>query len=272
MSFATLLVHVDIDGTFSGPVQVAAELAARFRSHLIGATAWMPRPAFIVEGVVVDPEPTEDDLRRMRETLDRRGDKFRAAIRRPQAEWRSALDFPTEYIARQARSADLIVIGRDRLPYDPYRSTDSGALILRAGRPVLTVPPGVQSLAAKHVAIAWKDARESRRALADALPFLHEARDVVAIEVCGESSVEEAQRRLKDVAGYLAYHRIPAVATRAQPVNGTVTKTLLRLIEEHSADLIVAGAYGHSRLGEWVFGGVTEDFLAMSPVCCLFSH
>jgi nucleotide-binding universal stress UspA family protein len=272
MSFATLLVHVDVEGALSGRVQLAAGLARRFQSHLIGAAAWMPRPAFVVEGVVVDPEPTEDDLRKMRETLRSRGDEFRLATDRPDAEWRSALDFPTEYIAREARSADLVVVGREPLPYDPYRSPDSGALILRAGRPVLTVPPGIQSLSAERVAIAWKDARESRRAVADALPFLHEARSVVVIEVCEGGSEQDAQHRLRDVADYLAHHRITAVTQRVQPVDGTVAITLLRLVEEHSVDLIVAGAYGHSRLGEWFFGGVTQDFLTSCPVCCLFSH
>jgi nucleotide-binding universal stress UspA family protein len=278
MSFATLLVYVENDGDLNGKVRVATGLADRFQSHMLGVAAWMPRPPFVVEGVVVDPEPAENEIREMKAALEKHGERFKAAAeagRRQvgrQVEWRSALEFPTEFVARQSRSADLIVIGRDRLPYDPYRFTDAGALILRAGRPVLMVPPGVQSLAVKRVAIAWKDAREARRAVQDALPFLHLANEVIILEACEVGSEQDAQQGLKDVANYLARHRITVVAERVRPVDGTASNTLLRLVEEQSVDLIVAGAYGHSRLGEWVFGGMTQDLLTKSPVCCLFSH
>jgi len=274
MSYATLLVHVDADGELGGRVRVAAGLADSFHSHLIGAAAWMPRPAFAVEGVIIDPEPTDAEFNEMRTALTKRGDQFRAAVGagRRQAEWRSSLDFPTEFIAREARAADLLIIGRDRTSYDPYRSTDAGELILRVGRPVLAVPPMIETLAAKRVVVAWKDVREARRAILDALPFLHVAQEVIVVEVCEAGDEPKAQSRLKDVAGYLARHRITTVAERARSVEGSASNALLQLVEDESVDLIVAGAYGHSRLGEWVFGGMTQDLLARSPVCCLFSH
>jgi len=274
MSYATLLVHVDADGELGGRVRVAAGLADSFHSHLIGAAAWMPRPAFAVEGVIIDPEPTDAEFNEMRTALTKRGDQFRAAVGagRRQAEWRSSLDFPTEFIARESRAADLLIIGRDRTSYDPYRSTDAGALILRVGRPVLAVPPMIETLAAKRVVVAWKDVREARRAILDALPFLHVAQEVIVVEVCEAGDEPKAQSRLKDVAGYLARHRITTVAERARSVEGSASNALLQLVEDESVDLIVAGAYGHSRLGEWVFGGMTQDLLARSPVCCLFSH
>jgi nucleotide-binding universal stress UspA family protein len=95
---------------------------------------------------------------------------------------------------------------------------------------------------------------------------------VVVLEACETGSEQDAQRALRDVAGYLARHGIKVVAERVRPVDGTAFNTLLRLVEEQSVDLIVAGAYGHSRLGEWVFGGMTQDLLTKSPVCCLLSH
>jgi nucleotide-binding universal stress UspA family protein len=275
MSIATLLVHVDTEGELNGHVQLAAQLADRLQSVLIGAAAQMPRPAFVVEGVTVDPGPTESDLADMQASLARRGEQFQAAVRGPQrhTEWRSALEFPTEFIAREARAADLLVIRRERSPYDPYRYADAGALILRAGRPVLVVPPRTRSLAGRRVAIAWKDTREARRAVTDALPFLHAASEVVLLEVCEQDDQQQAaQRRLRDVSAYLSRHRILTVAERVRPVDGTPFGTLLRLVEEESIDLIVAGAYGHSRLGEWIFGGMTQDLLTGCPVCCLFSH
>jgi len=274
MSYATLLVHVDADGDMGSRVRLAAGLADRFHSHLIGVAAWMPRPAFAVEGVVIDPEPTVEELDQMRALLNKRGEQFKTVLGsdRRQVEWRSSLDFPTEFVAREARAADLVIIGRDRTSYDPYRSTDSGALILRTGRPVLAVPPGIESVAIKRVAIAWKDSREARRAVQDALPFLHSAKEIILVEVTETGTEQDTQRHLKDVANYLARHRITTVAERVRPIEGTASNALLRLVEEESVDLIVAGGYGHSRLGEWIFGGMTQDLLARSPVCCLLSN
>ena len=274
MSFSSLLVHVDVDGEIGGRVRLAAGLADQFHAHLIGAASWMARPPFVVEGVTIDPEPAEEDYKEMREVLGKRGKEFVASVGadRSKVEWRSSIGFPTEFVAREARAADLVIIGRDRSPYDPYCSTDAGALVLRAGRPVLAVPPGIQSLAAKRVVIAWKDTREARRAVQDALPFLLEAKEVLIVEVTERGREEDSMHRLKDVARYLSRHGVTALAEWVRPIEGTASGALLRLVEEQSVDLIVSGAYGHTRLGEWIFGGVTQDLLTQSPVCCLLSH
>lgn len=274
MSYSSLLVHVDVDGEIGGRVRLAAGLADQFHSHLIGAASWMARPPFVVEGVTIDPEPTEEDYKEMRAVLSRREKEFRICVgeTRTQVEWRSSLDFPTEFVAREARAADLVIIGRDRSSYDPYRSTDSGALVLRTGRPVMVVPPGLQSLNAKRVVIAWKDTREARRAVQDALPFLLGAKEVVIVEVTEVGTVEDSMLRLKDVGKYLSRHGVTALAEWVRPIEGTASGALLRVVEEHSVDLIISGAYGHTRLGEWIFGGMTQDLLTQSPVCCLLSH
>jgi len=83
---------------------------------------------------------------------------------------------------------------------------------------------------------------------------------------------DRAPDHLQDVAGYLIRHGIEAVAVRTKPAEGTVVEPLLRAAYDEDADLIVAGAYGRSRLGEWVFGGVTRDLLAQGSVCSLLSH
>jgi nucleotide-binding universal stress UspA family protein len=270
------MVQVDVTGELNNRVRVAGQLADRFQSQLIGISSWMPRPPFAVEGVVIDPELTAEDLANRTKLLNERGEAFKAAIGidRHRVEWRSSQDYPSEYIAREARAADLVVISRERPAFDPYIFPDPGELLLRVGRPVLTVPPGVSFVSGRRVVVAWKDAREARRAVQDALPFLHRADEIVIAEVCESSDdIAPSQARLRDVARYLAGHRIAAtVAERVRPVDGTAANSLLRLAQDESADLIVAGAYGHSRLGEWIFGGVTQALLAESQVCCLFSH
>jgi nucleotide-binding universal stress UspA family protein len=274
MTYATLMVHVDVDSELGGRVSVAAELADRFRAHLIGIAGWAPMSVFPAEEALTNPAPGDMHLQDMRTSLDQKGKQFCAAVgtggRR--AEWRSVLDFPTEAVAREARAADLVIIGNARENSDPFRALDPGSCILKTGRPILTVPKRITSLSPKRIAIAWKDVREARRAVADALPFLQKAESVMIVEVLEERGGEQASRHVEDVAQYLARHGIEIVARRVRPAEVTAANSLLRLIEDENINLLVAGGYGHSRLSEWAFGGVTRDLLAESPICCLFSN
>jgi nucleotide-binding universal stress UspA family protein len=276
MTYASMMVQVDVTGKLNGRVRLAAQLADQFQSHLIGISSWMPRPPFAVEGVVIDPELTAEDLEGRTKLLNQRGEAFKAVVGMDarRVDWRCSQEFPSEYIAREARAADLVIISREQPPFDAYIFPDPGALLLRVGRPVLTVPAGISSLTGRRVVVAWKDTREARRAVQDALPFLHRADEIIITKVCESTDdVAPSQTRLRDVAQYLAAHRIAAAVTeRVRPVDGTAVNSLLRLIQDESADLIVAGAHGHSRLGEWIFGGMTQGLLAESPVCCLLSH
>jgi nucleotide-binding universal stress UspA family protein len=100
----------------------------------------------------------------------------------------------------------------------------------------------------------------------------HEAKFVAVVEVCEKGIEAIARRHVDDVAGYLTRHRISVGSVLAAHAEGSVADELLRVAKAEGADLIVTGAYGHSRLGEWIFGGVTRDLLASSPVCCLLAN
>jgi nucleotide-binding universal stress UspA family protein len=135
----------------------------------------------------------------------------------------------------------------------------------------LIVPDAVASLRAEHVVIGWKDTREARRAVQDALGFLREAIRVTVVETCQSGEEAAAQEHIDDVARYLTRHLIGGGPRVIIHQEGSGAAQLIRLAQDEGADLIVTGAYGHSRLGE-VFGGMTRDLLASSPVCCLMSH
>ena len=254
-------------------VRLSAKLASQFNATLIGVSARAVRPGVIVDGIA--PAVLSDaSIPDIEAKLADQAKWFELAVGadRPKLLWQSAVDFPVDALARGARSADLIVIGPMWAPGDAYSSVDPGEVILRLGRPALFVPRGVGALQAEHVVIAWKDVREARRAVQDALPFLHEAARVTIAEICQSGDEERTLARLDDVARYLARHRIkggPQVILHRQ---GSGAAQLIKLAQEEGADLLVAGAYGHSRLGEWIFGGVTRDLLAQSPICCLMSH
>jgi len=107
----------------------------------------------------------------------------------------------------------------------------------------------------------------------DAIPLLQQARQVVLLAI-GEDheTMARTKDQLADVATYLARHGVSAVDEIWRPARGPVAAELLHFVREERVDLIVAGGYGHSRLGEWFFGGVTHELLRATPACCMLSH
>ncbi len=274
MSYATIMVYLDVEDMREGPVRVAADVADKLNATLIGLSALGIRPPFVAEGVVINDTPTEAEIKDMRARLAQKGNWFRAMLGgdRRKLEWRTALDLPIDAVAQQSRCADLVVITRTKSRGDVYNSVETSSAILRVGRPTLVVPDSVKSLKAEHIVVGWKDTREARRAVLDALPLLHEAEQVTIVEICESGEEEAATAHIDDVARYLERHRIKASPKIILHHEGPPASQLVRLAQVEDADLLVTGAYGHSRLGEWVFGGMTRDLLAMSPICCLMSH
>ena len=272
MSYATIMVYVEADSMPRERVRLSAQLASKFNATLIVVSARAIRPPILVGGIGVAALP--DGIPDIEARLAEKAKWLQLVVGadRPKLSWRPAVDFPVDALAREARSADLVVIGPMLVPGDAYGSLDPGEAILRLGRPALFVPGDVAVLQAEHVVIAWRDVREARRAVQDALPLLHEASRVTIAEICKPGDEERAQARLGDVASYLARHRINGGPRVILHREGSGAAQLIKLAQEDGADLLVTGAYGHSRLGEWIFGGVTRDLLASSPICCLMSH
>jgi nucleotide-binding universal stress UspA family protein len=275
MSFATMMVSVDPQTASSTRVQFAIDLADRFTATLIGVSGQGLMPIVADGGAGIMPAQfAEDEYEQIMTDLALRQSWFHKTTEKSRVptEWRSAVEPPTSLLAREARAADLIIVGQQRSFVDFTRVVDPADMVLRAGRPVLAVPPGTNTLNGKSVLIAWKDVRESRRAIQDSLPFLHEAEKVIVAEISeGDTDADEARKHLEDVVHYLARHRIKASAW-VPTSNGKPVEVLLDLAKKEAIGLIVAGAYGHSRVGEWLFGGVTKALLNTSPVPCLFSH
>lgn len=275
MALASIMVHVDFEEQSEERIRLAAGLAARFNSLLIGVAGWPLRKHDVAARSYAEYPPTEEARQaKILQQLGHLGEMFRrSAVASPRGiEWRSSPHFPSEVIAREARAADLVIVGREGLPDDRYHTYDPGAVILAAGRPVLVVPRGVGHLHASRVLIAWKDTREARRAIHDALPFLKQAQSVDIAAVAPQDLQECSRNEISDVARYLEHHRVAVSQQIATAVSEPDGQNLLRLAEERNADLIVAGAYGRSRLSEWIFGGVTRYLLTMSKVPCLFSN
>ncbi|AWN42796.1 universal stress protein [Methylobacterium durans] len=270
MTYASMMVAMDLTPQAPDRVRLAGHLADDFRARLIGVAA--ETPAYAVPPVGPTPasayalaasnEIVLNDLRQAHAAFEE------AAGGRSRVEWRSNLDFPLPFLVAQSAAADLVVVGRKTEPGPMLFSVNPGDLVMHLGRPVLVVPPGVDHLDAKRVAVGWKNTREARRAVQDALPFLKRASQVVVISVDDRDSAADPQ----DIVGFLQAHDVYATAVRRDTDGAAASEALIDAASEQAADLLVTGAYGHGRFREWAFGGVTRDLLAYAPICCLMSH
>jgi nucleotide-binding universal stress UspA family protein len=274
MSYHSLMTYVDADRAPEQRIRLAANLADKFNASLIGISALAIQPPVVSVGGVITPEVIHLGIETITGVLTERGKWFRSVATGGQrnVEWRAFLDIPTDALAREARSADLVIIGRENGTGDFYRSLDPGRAILRIGRAVLVVPNGIDSVLAEHIVIGWRDTREARRAVMDSIPFLQAAKRISIVEICGPDEDSTAHESVTDVALYLERHRIKADAKVVNQEGRSVGDQLARIARDEDADLLVTGAYGHTRLGEWIFGGMTRELLHASPMCCLMSH
>ena len=268
-TYSSIMVPMDLRPETKRRAKLATDLADRFSARVIGVAAQdLKAPLYF--------ESTDSGVESIMELQAREASKelaeteatFKKVVgTRNCVEWRQALVSPTAYVLEQARAADLIVAARPNreTTFNPM-SVDGGEVVMDAGRPVLFVPPHAEYLAAKRIVIGWKDSREARRAVWDSLPFLKAAEDVILV------STESQRDSLIDVKNYLASHGIRASLLKRPNPTGPVGDELVTVAKLEGADLVVTGAYGHSRTREWAFGGVTQQLLHHSPICCLMAH
>ncbi|TJW06826.1 MAG: universal stress protein, partial [Mesorhizobium sp.] len=179
MSYKTIVVNLAVDADPGPIVKLAAEMAHRFDAHLIGfAAADVPPLVATGEGLVYEGEVMQVKRQEIEKRLAELRDTFERFVPHSiSSEWKQYICGPTRALGLVARSADLIVTGDGN--DDVFRALDIGSLVLGAGRPVLVTAGNAEHLVGKTVLVAWKDSREARRALSDALPLLAKAKQVV---------------------------------------------------------------------------------------------
>lgn len=279
MSFKTILVHLDASARCADRTELAIGLAARHGGHVIGlAPTGLPDVLATMSGAVPDGvEFIALSARFLRERADALASAFEAQMRAAGAsayESRVVVGDPVDTVVGQALCADLVVVGQT----DRSASPDGVAwdfpqqVVLHAGCPVLVVPHvGDFKTVGTRALVAWKDTREAARALRDALPLLGCAERVVVVEVVDAPSSTEARGALRDVQAWLGRHGV-AADTRVETGVADVGDVLLSRASDFGSDLIVMGAYGHSRMREWVLGGATRHLLDHMTVPTLMSH
>jgi nucleotide-binding universal stress UspA family protein len=275
MSYKSILVNLQLGKTNGGALAVAGDLAERFNAHVLGVAMYRPVQVCETEAYLMSDLAARDREGRQRE-IAAAEHEFRVLMegRAKSLGWHSGLTNKTlaAAVVDHARSADLLVAGADRNKnlFDTPSSLGPGDLVMQAGRPVFVVPDTVERLSLDHVLIGWKDGPEARRAIADALPLLTKAGRVTVVEVAPEADLASARSHLNDVVEWLGRH---GVSAEALPVAGADAPARLRGVSaDLEADLIVAGAYAHSRLQEWIMGGVTRDLLLHTHLCSMVSR
>lgn len=276
MNYRTLMVHLELGRANTALLSITADLVQRLEAGAIGIAGCQPIQV-LYDATYVAGEILTEDRKQIEKQMAEAEREFRQALagKTDRLYWRSIVTYDSlaEYMAQNARAADLIVT----LPelagsvFDHTRQVGIADLVMQAGRPVMVVPKDCAALNLDHVLIGWKDTRESRRAVADSRPLLKLAGHVSLVEIAPEAELTRIKERLGEVAAWLASHGIGA-EPEALAATGSDSERLSNLARERSVGLIVAGAYGHSRLREWALGGVTGDFL-MNPHCpVLLSH
>lgn len=186
----------------------------------------------------------------------------------PSAYWVRQIGDEPHGVAEYGRSADLLIIGRSAENQGVSIDTVETAL-LGSGRPVLIPATAPLTALPETVMIAWKAAPEAARAVTAAMPFLSAAKRIQIVTVAEEEGLSDAESTR--LMATLGWHGFNASTRHLQPGTGGAAATLLAAAGEQGA-LVVMGAYGHSRLREWIFGGFTEHVLRGAEVPVLMMH
>jgi nucleotide-binding universal stress UspA family protein len=264
-------------GTSDPAGDYAVSIAEAFGAHLLGiAVSYEPViPGTVMGGVL--PEVIEGQRAESNK-------KARTAIARfEQAAKRAGISMETriidtsvagaaDQIGRIARRFDLAVVGQPgRKPSFPDQVVDE-AVLFESGRPVIFVP-FVQTRGVKldRIMVCWDGSRVASRAVADAMPLLEKAKQV-EIVIISDKPAKDNEVPGADLGQHLARHGLKVDIKRITSPDTDVPSTILSYAADSSADMIVMGGYGHSRLREFVLGGATRGLLESMTVPVLMSH
>ena len=283
----TILVPATGNQTDDAVFTSALAAARAFNAHLdflhirvdaamVAAMATDGSGAAMVSGLVerIDEEATrrEDTARQM---FDRFCERERLAIedapadqQSPTAQWLRQTGDEAYWVREYGRAADLLVVGHPADDQGVSIDTIEAALV-GTGRPVLIVPAAPLASLPETIVIAWKAAPEAARAVTAAMPLLSRSKRILIVTVAEEPGLsDEEGARLMTALGW---HGLNVSTRHLRPDRLGAADTLLAAAAEEGA-LVVMGAYGHSRLREWVFGGFTEHVLRRAAVPVLMMH
>jgi nucleotide-binding universal stress UspA family protein len=279
VSYKSILVHTDCTDRAYARIDVAIDLAQRFSVHLsVLAPAGNPLVPYFGGADAMGSYAAQvmEELSRLSDVaVERFREKAKTAGLNTY-DARACAGDAVYAMRSEALYADLVVVGQtDREHPTPARPNDlPESLVLTTGRPVLIVPyAGKFAHVGRRVLLLWNESRESARAAHDALPLLRLAErvDVIAFD-SKRGSTGAIESGLGDIGNYLARHGVNVAVAREPSGKIEIGALALSRATDHGSDLIVMGGYGHTRLREWVLGGVSRSILEHMTVPVLMSH
>ena len=279
MTYRSIFVHVDDSDQTDLRLDAATRLARHYPAELTGAYIVSTRDLTATESALLPPDLVKTRMGTLAQAQKDAEKRFRtagAAAGVKSLQWRAPAGDPLEAAVLQARYSDLAVIGQPehKGPDAAFSAGLANAVVMDSGRPVLMIPYiGAAKTLGERILIAWKDSRESARAVADALPFLKDAKAVLAIAVSPRAD-ESVQEYVSDkaVEGFLRRHDVDATVNRMVAPDIASGEFLLSRAADFGADLIVMGGYSRPRLSRFVWGGVSNLMLESMTVPVLMSH
>jgi nucleotide-binding universal stress UspA family protein len=174
-----------------------------------------------------------------------------------------------ERLVEYARLRDLTIVS---VP-EAYDQWYAEAIIFGSGRPTLVLPesPPSRPFSLNTIVVAWDFSRSAARAVADAIPILEKAKRVRVVTVTNEKIID-TKHSSEELTKNLARHGIDVILDRLDAAGRSIGNVLTSEVASHNADLLVMGAYGHSRFREFILGGATRNMLSKPPLPILFSH
>lgn len=271
MEICNIAVVLDTESIDPDLVAFASELARRHHATLTGVAAAEPPIVMMgMEGGDIAGAIYAEQRAQIEATIEAAGQSFAGLVPAGvKHRLTQAVQRPDAAAIEIARTVDLIIVGANQAA-GTRAGIDIGAILLGAGRPVLIPAHGSRKLKADKIVVAWKDTKEARRAIVDALPFLKAASDVSVI-VVDEGNLATERASMLDAVAWLEAHAIKAHGDVLPDIGG-VAQTITQAASAAGADLVVSGAYGHSRLRQWLLGGMTRDLLVAPGISRLLSN
>jgi nucleotide-binding universal stress UspA family protein len=276
-----ILVHIPTERPPRPVIDVSISLAQSFRAHLdaIAAGYIQPPISYSADGGVATAVAAvfEVEQRRATERSAAALAVFEAEARNAEIAYqcRSVHDLPVDAasaIGAAARLYDLAVVLRPNAAEDTYDNTTPTEILLQAGGPVLFVPHTFRgAFNARRVGICWDGSRLAGRAQRDARPFLSSAEAVVVISI-NETQVAPAEAAAQRLMQHMGRSELSPTLIELTAERSDIQPSILSLASDEGLDMLVMGAYGHSRLREGVLGGVTREMLETMTVPTLMSH
>ena len=288
MSIKKILVPLDGSSAANGVLDTALVVAKRFGAH-INALHVMQRPEdaapYMFDRIPASLKKSvskelEKDGREKAAEVRASFEKFctktdlkiidEPGVDSISASWHEEFGRTSEVLVKHGRLADVIATARPKTSKGTIRRSPVGenleAVMLRAGRPVLIVPPKWKAKQVEHVAIGWNGSLEASRALAMTMPWLEQV-DLVSIIVSNKR--KDSGKALRD---YLGLHGINAEIRLLDKKGDSVGESILNVCTDNKVEFLVVGGFSHARARQLLFGGVTQHLLRHSNIITTMVH